>query len=52
MIAPNEVGDYLHRSIPGSTLRVMDVSGHCPHMSHPEETVQAIQEYLGSGHAR
>jgi sigma-B regulation protein RsbQ len=52
MIAPNEVGDYLHRSIPGSKLMVMDVSGHCPHMSHPEETVQAIQEYLGSGHAR
>jgi sigma-B regulation protein RsbQ len=50
MIAPNEVGDYLHRSIPGSKLLVMDVSGHCPHMSHPEETVQAIQEYLASGH--
>lgn len=52
MIAPGEVGEYLARNLPGSTLRILNVSGHCPHMSHPEETVRAIEEYLGSGHAR
>jgi sigma-B regulation protein RsbQ len=46
MIAPLEVGEYTHRQLAGSTLRVMDATGHCPHMSHPEETVQAIREYL------
>ena len=46
MVAPREVGDYLHREIPGSTLRVMKATGHCPHMSHPEETVELIREYL------
>jgi sigma-B regulation protein RsbQ len=46
MIAPPEVGDYVHRSMPGSTLRVMKATGHCPHMSHPEETVELIREYL------
>jgi len=46
MIAPMEVGEYVHRSMPGSTLRVMKATGHCPHMSHPEETVEAIREYL------
>ena len=46
MIAPLEVGEYVHRSTPGSTLRVMEATGHCPHMSHPEETIALIQEYL------
>jgi sigma-B regulation protein RsbQ len=45
-IAPPEVGDYLQRHLPASTLRVMKATGHCPHMSHPEETVQIIKEYL------
>jgi sigma-B regulation protein RsbQ len=48
MIAPAEVGDYLHEAIPGSTLRVLKATGHCPHMSHPEETVEVIREYLCS----
>jgi sigma-B regulation protein RsbQ len=46
MVAPLEVGDYLHREMPGSTLRVMNATGHCPHMSHPEETIELIRDYL------
>ena len=46
IIAPLAVGEYLHRNVPGSTLRVMKATGHCPHMSHPEETIELIQEYL------
>jgi sigma-B regulation protein RsbQ len=46
MIAPSEVGEYVHRQLPGSTLRMMKAAGHCPHMSHPEETIEAIREYL------
>ena len=46
MVAPLEVGDYVHRSIPGSTLRVMSATGHCPHMSHPDETIRLMREYL------
>jgi sigma-B regulation protein RsbQ len=46
MVAPLEVGDYLHREMPGSTLRVMEATGHCPHMSHPEETIRLMKEYL------
>ena len=47
-IAPLEVGAYLHNHIPKSTLRVLQATGHCPHMSHPEETAEAIKEYLTS----
>ncbi|MGH7446339.1 MAG: alpha/beta fold hydrolase, partial [Longimicrobiales bacterium] len=51
MIAPLEVGEYIHRQLPGSTFRLMSATGHCPHMSHPEETIQAIREYLRPAHA-
>jgi sigma-B regulation protein RsbQ len=45
-IAPVEVGHYLSRNLPASTLRLMKATGHCPHMSHPEETITAMKEYL------
>lgn len=47
-IAPLEVGEYLQRHLPQSTLRIMKATGHCPHMSHPEETLQIIKEYLAA----
>jgi sigma-B regulation protein RsbQ len=44
MIAPLEVGDYLSGAIPGTVLKVLRATGHCPHMSHPEETIEVIRE--------
>jgi sigma-B regulation protein RsbQ len=46
LIAPLEVGEYLAKNIPLSTLKVMKATGHCPHMSSPEETIDVINEYL------
>ncbi|HEX8517624.1 MAG TPA: alpha/beta hydrolase [Bacteroidia bacterium] len=46
IIAPLEVGDYLHKNIPNSSLKVLSATGHCPHMSAPEETIAVIKEYL------
>jgi sigma-B regulation protein RsbQ len=46
IIAPLEVGNYLHKNLSNSTLRVMKATGHCPHMSEPEETISLIKEYL------
>ncbi len=48
IIAPLSVGEYLRRELPGSTLRVMKATGHCPHMSAPEETIALMQDYLAS----
>lgn len=45
-IAPNVVGGYVHRHLPNSTLHHMKATGHCPHMSHPEETIAAMKAYL------
>jgi len=48
MIAPDAVGEYLHHSLPGSTLRRLAAVGHCPHMSAPEETIAAIRDFLAA----
>lgn len=45
-IAPTAVGDYLHRHLRDSTLRQMKATGHCPHISHPEETIRFMEDYL------
>ena len=45
-IAPDAVGRYLHRALAGSTLKQMAATGHCPHMSHPGETIALMKEYL------
>lgn len=46
LIAPVEVGDFLHRAIVGSTLRQISNVGHCPHMSAPSVCIAAIDEFL------
>jgi sigma-B regulation protein RsbQ len=46
IIAPLEVGQYLLKNLPNSTLMVMNATGHCPHMSEPRETISLIKEYL------
>jgi sigma-B regulation protein RsbQ len=51
IIAPREVGEYLSRELPASTLRVMRATGHCPHMSAPEETIALMKEYLAPAEA-
>jgi sigma-B regulation protein RsbQ len=50
-IAPVEVGNYLFRTMPQSTLRLMKATGHCPHISHPDETIEAMQTWLASSRA-
>jgi sigma-B regulation protein RsbQ len=47
-LAPLAVGHYVHRHLPSSVLRLMKATGHCPHMSHPEETIQIMKEYLAA----
>ena len=47
IIAPLEVGNYLHQHLRDSELKIMKARGHCPHMSEPEETISLIKDYLG-----
>lgn len=45
-IAPRQVGEHVHRQIPGSELVLLDATGHCPNLSAPDETVAAIEAFL------
>jgi sigma-B regulation protein RsbQ len=46
IIAPFEVGDYVHHRIAGSKLVVMKATGHCPNLSAPAETIAAIRAFV------
>lgn len=50
-LAPVEVGRYVAAHLPRATLRILDVEGHCPHISHPAETVAVIQRHLSEQRA-
>jgi len=48
-IAPDEVGEYMLQHVRGSKLKKMQATGHCPHMSNPQETIKLIEEFLIAG---
>lgn len=49
LIAPVAVGQYMHRALPRSMLRVIDNVGHCPHLRAPHASTVAMEEFLESG---
>lgn len=46
IIASTEVGEFVHRQIPGSKMVVLDATGHCPNLSAPKEVVSAMQAFV------
>jgi sigma-B regulation protein RsbQ len=46
VIAPPEVGQYVHRAIPGSRFVQLTATGHCPNLSAPQETIDAIRAFV------
>jgi sigma-B regulation protein RsbQ len=46
VIAPQAVGEYVHRRLRNSELVLLKATGHCPNLSHPEETVAAMRAFL------
>jgi sigma-B regulation protein RsbQ len=45
-IAPIEVGEYVRDSLPQSSYVLLDATGHCPHLSMPKETAEAISAFV------
>jgi sigma-B regulation protein RsbQ len=45
VIAPREVGAFVHGEIPGSRLVTLDATGHCPQLSAPDVTTAAIAAF-------
>ena len=48
VIAPDSVGDFVHRHLRNSVLVHMRATGHCPNLSAPDETIGAIKAFLSS----
>jgi sigma-B regulation protein RsbQ len=48
VIAPTTVGEHVHAAIPGSRLVTLQATGHCPNLSAPEETTEAISAFVRS----
>jgi sigma-B regulation protein RsbQ len=48
LIAPRSVGEFLARTLPRGTLRVIDNVGHCPHLSTPCASMDAMDAFLAS----
>jgi sigma-B regulation protein RsbQ len=46
VIAPDAVGQFVHRQIAGSRYVKLQATGHCPNLSAPHETAAAIRQYL------
>lgn len=44
-IAPREVGAFVHARIAASELVTLDATGHCPQLSAPEATAEAIAAF-------
>jgi sigma-B regulation protein RsbQ len=45
-IAPVPVGRYVAEAIPECRFVLLDATGHCPHLSAPEQTADAIESFL------
>ncbi len=46
VIAPQEVGQYVCNNTIDSKFKLINATGHCPNLSAPEETIDAIKTYL------
>lgn len=47
-IAPIAVGEYVHDNLPNSRYELLPVSGHCPNLSAPELTTDAIRRFVAT----
>ena len=46
IIAPEVVGTYVRDHLADASFRQLSATGHCPHLSHPQETIEILREYL------
>jgi len=45
-IAPVAVGEYVRDALPSAELVMLDATGHCPNLSAPRETADAIEAFV------
>lgn len=45
-VVPVAAADYVRRYLPGARHVLLDLDGHCPHVSHPREVEALVRAYL------
>jgi sigma-B regulation protein RsbQ len=45
-IAPVSVGRYVVDALPHASMVLLDATGHCPHLSAPEQTIAAMTPFV------
>ncbi|TFY98681.1 alpha/beta fold hydrolase [Ramlibacter rhizophilus] len=48
IIAPRTVGEFMRRTLPRATLAIIENFGHCPHLSAPGASADAIDGFLAA----
>lgn len=46
MLAPVHIADYIHENTLKNSVIYLRATGHCPHLSAPEEIVRSIREFI------
>jgi len=46
VIVPVQVGEFVHKKIDASKYVFLNTSGHCPHLTAPEQVIHGIQSFL------
>jgi sigma-B regulation protein RsbQ len=47
VIAPVAVGEFVRDTMPAAEMVLLDATGHCPHLSAPDATADAIATFVG-----
>ena len=40
------MGEYMQKHIPNCTLRIIENVGHCPHLSAPSASADAMEQFI------
>lgn len=46
-LVPMTVAEWMRDTVPGARLKILRATGHCPHMTVPDDVSAAIRDFLG-----
>jgi len=46
VLAPEHSGQYIYENTPGNTMIQLKATGHCPHLSAPDEIITLIKSFI------
>ena len=46
VITPTPVGEYIYKNTPNNEIVFLEATGHCPHLSAPDEVIKSIKTFI------